>query len=68
MSSEIRELTLDELDGIAGGEVHTVSVGPIRITGGDGIFGLGIQGVGGVLLNTKTGDAEAGVGHHTWST
>ncbi len=68
MTNEIRELNIDDLDGVAGGEVHTVSIGPIRITGGDGIFGLGIQGVGGVLINTKTGDAEAGVGKHSWST
>ncbi len=65
MTNETRELSIDELDEISGGDPSVVTIGPVRIMVGDGNLGLGISGVGGFLVNTGTGAYEASLGSHT---
>jgi hypothetical protein len=72
-TTEIRELTGDELDIVSGGEKSkaggtqtVIDIGPIRITGGDGTFGLAIKGVGGVVMDSEGGSASLGGKHWSW--
>jgi len=61
-TSGIRELSDAEIDTVAAGDGTTITIGPAKITGGDGIFGFGITGVGGVWINTNTGTVGASLG------
>jgi len=64
-TDEIRELSIDELETIAGGT--TVKAGPLRIVGGNGTLAIGIVGVGAIAINFKT-DAAGIIGGKAWST
>jgi hypothetical protein len=63
---DIWELSIDELDTIAGGT--TAQAGPLRIVGGNGTLAIGIAGVGAIAINFKTGDAAGIIGGKAWST
>jgi hypothetical protein len=50
-ASEIRELSLDELDEVEGGK-GAISVGPVRIVVyDDGAFSVGLKGIGSLLFD-----------------
>lgn len=73
-TTEIRELTADELDHVSGGQKSKaggtqtiIDIGPLRITGGDGTFGLGIKGVFGIVMDSQGGCVSVGSGgKNTW--
>ena len=52
MGNDIRELNINELDRVSGGEITRVDVGPLTIMVGDGKLVLGIQGLGAVSIGS----------------
>lgn len=68
MTNEARELSINELDAVSGGDPKTVKIGPLTITAGEGKLGIGITGVGGFLIDVKTGSAQGNIGKWLGST
>ena len=58
----LRELSIEELDLVAGGKDTNVKIGPIGVRISDGRFHAWIDGVGGVSVNTEQGIICGNVG------
>jgi hypothetical protein len=72
-TTEIRELTGDELDFVSGGQKSkaggtqtVIDIGPLRITGGDGSFGIGIKGGPGIIVDAEGGCVGLGGAKNSW--
>lgn len=64
LNSELRELTVDEIDLVAGG--GRIEIGPLYVETDGRSISLGIKGVGGVVIDGPTKSvcgSVKGVGH-----
>jgi hypothetical protein len=59
-TSATRELSLSELDGVAGGKKVQIKIGPVQISFGEGTAAIGIWGLGFIAFDKGGGGALCG--------
>ncbi|PWB66321.1 MAG: hypothetical protein C3F17_01715 [Bradyrhizobiaceae bacterium] len=49
---EPRELSIDEIEIVSGGEKARITLGPVSLFAGDGVAGISVRGLGSVWIES----------------